>query len=563
MYTTIQLCFIFFVFLPLLGFFSPQISRFINLCFLFIWVIPVLGMFFQQISRKRRKKFKNITKLFFQFLLDEANNPESVFNCMSLGMRRAGKTAKAMVIIDKLMTDPKRKLCLFRAPHELYMALNKHSPWGFRDENIANAMNAWFGGSGYVKMKNRIYEAASLDKIENDSIVYMDESLVSANAKEALKTDLRELGKSNAYWSHKRIILLMNAQDGGIIKDLRNKSELKIYSRLSMPFLENSKDPFIIANRDRLKKLKRERGLIDANLFHFTKRGYIEFDLLKECPWWHTEISMNLKDANTDALMEQTQQKQDQLTPIVETIIKDLGVKQIKKSSLGSIIRGYLIENHLDWYNKFKSSVTEIEARCKYRATLMKDEKQQKEAEEVQAILDGTTPSVFADGDGFGQYVLNNMPKKKRANEIFQFLVQGVPQSTIRDTLNIGSAGKLNGIIHEYSEKQIGYFFEDWFAATHGGGPVAHESHDPDYIDPRDGKVYSLKYRYNGDKTLSFYQSKNFGPEYKHILKNKKEGKEPLEYYAVLYNPRWKKNQMTMKKVDPINDIDKVIFERK
>jgi len=513
-------------------------------------------------KRYLKKSFLNITKAFFQFLINEANNPESVFNLMILGMRRAGKTVIAFLILVYLMIDKRRKICLYRQPKELFEVFAKFTPWGIgkqfkgekkgekwekykkaleEDLKITYFMNRIFNNA---LPKFRFYEAHRLSEIQNNSIVYMDESLVSANAKEALKTEMRELGKSNSYWSHKRIILIMNAQDDGVIKDLRNKCEIKIYKRLTINFVERSRDPFIQKNKEKIKVLSKKRGIIDSNLFHFTKRGYIEFDQKKELPWFCRELSMNLANASADALLEQMKQKQDELTPIVDKIIKDLGRKRMLKSGLNPLIQGYMLEeDHLEWYNNFKTSIPEIAARCKYRALKMKDDPKDDEEEEGKEI-------IFEEGDSFGLFCLNNLPTENRINEVFHLLVQGTTQRVIRDAL-VMSIGKISGIVKSMSEKEIGYYFEDWFATTHGGGEVAHNVQGkPDYIDP-DGNIYSLKYRYDGSKCLSFYQKENLGPEYRAA---KELGKT---YFLGLYNPRWY-NKLQLKEIDPERDDNKV-----
>lgn len=503
-------------------------------------------MFFPSLTKRRFKKsFSNITKEFFQFLIDEANNPESVFNLMIIGMRRSGKTGKALTIIDKLMKDIVRKICFYRQPKALFDAFMKFSPWGIGKEDPGIMYFMWRVFNNSLP-KLRFYEAQRLSEIRNNSIVYMDESLISANAKEALKTELRELGKSNAFWSHKRIILIMNAQDNGVIKDLRNKCEIKIYKRLTINFLENSREPFIQKNNDRLKNLPRKRGIVDSNLFHFTKRGYIEFDLKDECPWFNRELSMNLANASADALYEQMKQKQDELTPIVEKIIEDLGRKRMLKSGLTTLIQGYMLEeDHLEWYNNYKNMIPEIAARCKYRASKMKDEPKDEEYEEEEK------ETIFEEGDSFGKFCLDNLPTENRINEVFHLLVQGSTQRAIRDALGM-SIGKISGIVKSMSEREIGYYYEDWFALTHGGGEVAHNEQDKaDYIHPETGDIYSLKYRYNGDKTITFYQERDFGPEYRLA---KKLGKP---YFFGLYNPRWYRKQH-ITKLDPVKDDDKV-----
>lgn len=474
----------------------------------------------------KMSNFDDISTKFFAFLENQKDRIDATFTILIMGMKRSGKTLTAMRIIDTLMTtDLKRILVLYKCPDALYKELKNVFP-------------------------ERVKFAKTLiDCDVQNGLIYTDEGLIGLNAKQALTKELREFGQALAFTSHKRIIMLLNAQDDGVMRDLRTKCEIVIYKRLSRFFIMDCKDSLIQENRNFLMTLPRKQHLLVGNFFDFTELGILRVKK-EDCKFWTESLSHNMQDVSLSTEFQKQKDNETLISECADEILEELGETALK-TRLENFIQFHFKKKDLEFFMKIRPMIKDIAIEAYGKAVLKAKENDQ--LEEVPII----SGNEIEFDDSFAVYALKNLTKEDKTNEVFYLLLSGSTQRNINENLKI-SLIKVNSIIQSISEKEIGYLFEDYFISKHGGdkrGNVqAHNNPIPDFID-KDGNVYSLKYRYNRDKSLTFYQSADFNPERKYCLEN-----HISQYSVVLYNPRWPEKIYT--KVITLDDPDKVIFRK-
>jgi hypothetical protein len=485
---------------------------------------------------RSESQFDDITRKFFDFLKTQKDKADATFTIMIMGMKRSGKTLTAMMIIETLMmSDPSRYLVLFKCPKALFDELNKVYP-------------------------SRVKFAKTLiDCDVQNAIIYTDEGLIGLNAKLALTKELREFGQALAYTSHKRIVMLLNAQDDGVMRDLRTKCEIVIYKRLSRFFLNDCKDSILYENRNFLMKLDRIKHLVIGNFFDFTEMGILRVKK-EDCKFWSESLSHNMQNIS---LSTEFQKQKDNATIIEECSNEILKIlkKRALRVKLSQFIQFHYKKKNLEFFMKIQPMIADIainiygKAVLKYQMGKQGDENEDNENDdnESESII---TESEIKFDDTFAVFALMNFPKLDKKNEIFYLLLSGSTQRSICDNLGL-SLTKVNQAIQTISEKEIGYYFEDYFSLKHNGdsrGYVAHEKPEPDFIDS-DGNVYSLKYRYCRDNSITFYQSTDCNPE---ITYCREKGIKQFSF--VLFNPRWTEKQVV--RLIRLDDPDKIILRK-
>jgi hypothetical protein len=499
------------------------------------------------------------------FLDGSALETDESYKILIIGKPRSGKTHEALYYIDKLMkANSKRRLCLFRCPHELYEVMVKHSPW-----------------------PERIYETFYLTEIQNYSVIFIDEGLISTNAKEALRTDNRQLGKALAFISHKGCIFIINAQDEGVLKDIRRKVDWIVFKRLSKMFIDESDDPLVKKYAQKLTSLKKSKSYIVSNVFGFETQGTTNTDLID---WWNDEISKNLAQASLDTEFEREKKLEEIEVRTAERLIKRFGAKRVGKSKFTEVAEGFLLVE--DRYTHFllTGRMRQVCAIAKYVA-LVKEEKEESDAEGKKK-----SEKEKSDAEGDNDIIKDvlSQAKVRALDESCTFPDYAVelvkketdkPQfaETIRMYLNTNTYEKIGDklkfsivIAHrrvnwfrkaELGRKSLqGRYFERWWDFTHPGGKLAGEGGKGE-VDWRDenGDIYSLKCQHIDRRVATFYQDiedggdpgGSLGPEYRAA---KAEGKE--YYYLVLFNPAWLPTPM-IQKVYPSGDIRVLVWRPK
>jgi hypothetical protein len=135
--------------------------------------------------------------------------------------------------------------------------------------------------------------------------------------------------------------------------------------------------------------------------------------------------------------------------------------------------------------------------------------------------------------------------------------LSGLSYRDIESFLDV-SRGQVRRAITKAREEAIGLLFEQ-FIALQKGVPVDAVQHHvaanedaPDLV--WEGTIYTIKWRYDPSKTLTFYQSQDFRPEY---TKAKEEG---AHYVLVFSNRAWGP-AIHEREIDPAGD-EKVIVRK-
>lgn len=507
----------------------------------------------------KKPKLRNRNIDFLDFIKldnDESRaGQEFSFMCDIRGTTGSGKSVFGLTLINELVrNNPNRWVAYYRADEAQVKNLNQIAPSYLQ---------------GKFQPIDHIVEIGEKDGYPPyEFIFYVDEAGLDASAKEALKREMRPLVKMAKKSRHYKAIVIMLDQTNSILKDYRAMCHFHFYKRISDDYIEEYNDWF--AKRHKKKMLYMEDWEIafrcnykyfrDPNKKsqknNFIRSGMLSMKMEDYIPWYIKEIeevSQYLKNENVDHDYAQEQKIKIKIVEYAKIISEKFGHDLIK-TKRKNIMKAWLAKHYPVDYYILKSYMNEVYDRA---LLILYEGKEEEEEEEPKEAVKPKT--LFENGMGFPEYARANLPKKDQVNEIFYLLLQGNTQRDIAAVLGPGKS-KINNIVKEYHQKEIGYLHEDWFAFSHGGGEVAHTSHDPDYIHPETGDVYSLKYRYNREKTLTFYQTHDFRPEYKFIKENIKQNKHPQFYYVALYNPMWI-HKVQILKVSPVKDDDKIVFQ--
>ncbi len=242
----------------------------------------------------------DLSSQFLTFLQTLIKSRDSTTDIRIVGKKRSGKTTIAIIIINYiLLLDPKRMLVCFKNKN-LYNVLSKISFFHNR-----------------VVYINQINEA---DKYVNEGyklVIYIDEGLIVANAKSALKKEMKELGQAFADSSHKDVILIINSQDDQIIRDLRRKSEILIYKRLSSNFILNAENTILRKYENVLKTLKKQEALLISEHFDFSCIGMLRYNVFELIPYYNEKIDEEIsKNASSKSFSQSLEEEKDMINTV-------------------------------------------------------------------------------------------------------------------------------------------------------------------------------------------------------------------------------------------------------
>ncbi|MBD3343084.1 MAG: hypothetical protein GF353_28560 [Candidatus Lokiarchaeota archaeon] len=482
-------------------------------------------------GKKKSLCYPDVTQKYFDFLKNQ-DHPDASFSQLCIGQKRWGKTLLSMAAIDKLMANNKDRMLYLLDAEVLEEEISKEFP-------------------------NRVVSTDQIANIPNNSIIYFDESLVSLSGKRALTKFSRKVGEALAFTSHKKVIVIGNAQTDGLIKDLRDKAEIIILGRLPLFFLEDARESFIKELADKLHTLPKSKAYIFANSFDLTVKGKLIGDKRKWCSWFTDKISRNMSDRSLDTDKERKIQELKYMSKLIKEIEDKYSDKELLGSKLTKKLKGYYLLEDLNKYIFIdeRNLWSDLESILLARANDRK--RDTKETENISVSI------TFKESESFPEFLRRNLKViDKNLAEMCYFWAKGLSYREIFACLPDVSDHEISVTLKEFRESGVngnnelrsGFLFERWFAQELDGskGEIGGQSNDPDYID-ENGDLYSLKCYSNIKKSLSFSQHKDFGPAYR--LAKKKQCK----FTAVLYNPKWD-HPMRSKKLDPREDPDNVNF---
>lgn len=472
------------------------------------------------------------TKAYWKFLEKQGKDKEGSMAIIIIGLPRSGKTALSSVIQDKLMrSDSKRKLVLFFCPESLFNSMNKVFP-------------------------KRVIFAKSLLHIDvENGIVYIDEGLIGMNAKESRSKSKVEIGKALAFKSHKRIITLMNAQDNGIMKDARAKTEITIFKRCSIDFVESSKNPIVRKYRHILLKLERDEGLMINSHFDWNPDKavcIIKFNLYDEIDWFTEEISKNMKDVSISSNLQKNKENLEFIKKKANEFIFYAGIKSCAGAKLHKrLIQFYYMEKNLEEWEEIAPFLDSINV---YVYGMAK-EYVKNGVEEIDMLdieeKDDKIIENKSNGNNFADFVRNAYNNDD--GETISLKLEGLTYGEIVDEREeITNKNIAKDIYTNFSIRYAGILFEDYLydILKYDKSKAAHRTNKVDLYDHderllKEGFIYTVKFLSDRSHKLKFVTNLDFSPELSRSVREKR-----LYYYLILFNPFWKIGYPIIHKID-------------
>ncbi len=288
-------------------------------------------MFRKAILESRREEtFRNITPQWIEFLKKDKNIKTNSFLLWIIGSRGSGKTAEVLKITNIMLKDnPKRVVQFWQAHQDLIDFINKVCP------------------REYVGRFETIFK---LKQIKRNSIFCIDEGLLGANAKEALRTEMKNLVKFLSKSRHYNIIGIINSVSFGILLEFKNVVDMVMYKRLPRSLIRNNKKDFILKDYpDKILKLKDWENILVSNYKRFDKTGIVSWKYENYCPWFSKNISMYQKNTSPDVDFDETTRLLKVHSSIVKWTIDAVGSDFIGKGGYRNF-RMWFYTNHTDVY---------------------------------------------------------------------------------------------------------------------------------------------------------------------------------------------------------------------
>jgi hypothetical protein len=475
-----------------------------------------------------------------------AANDEFQMIIFQMGTTGGGKTGTGLILGNLLLhSDPSRYMVFWNTPATIVDSIEKVCP---------------------PYMRGRIEVATKLREVRPNAFLVVDEGVAQADAKEALKVEMRSFVKALSYSRHLRIITLLNATDDGVLLGFRKKSQLQFYKLLTAPLIDLSKNaPFLKKHKGTLIRLRPWETLFVSSYKYFQRTGIMKMALGRPnprlrvmferkgipnlCSWYTTEISKNMSEVSFDYEWQKTQERRVEIEKLVNEAIKKFGDRLLKTRS-NQLIEGWLLTEKREIYHDFKRHITEISRIAFYKLEMRKIQKEQKKKKKKDGPV--RKDLLYDKKMSFPDFLRNNIIDPT-ASEICALIAEGLSQKDVAGILK-KSMTTVSAVFKEWRDGigdkdkgRLGYLFEDWFAKNRGGGKTAGPSRtEPDFVDS-EGNIWSLKLRFLRDATLTFYQEKNFGPEYR-LAKG-----TGSTYFVGLLNPSWDQTIRVLE-VDPHQD---------
>ena len=409
----------------------------------------------------------NITDEWFVFLDNQPYVRDSTFDIGIISKKRGGKTIFAITTIDRIMlADKKRFLICYK---------NERIPEIL--QNVNNFKNR-------VACIHNIIEADKYVDMGYKLIIFIDEGVLTANAKSALKKDMKELGQAFASSSHKDVILIVNAQDDGVIKDLRGKSEITIYKRLTRKYVLGTSDPMVSQKKELLISLSKLQAYCVSEHFDFDKVGIIEFNAFKYLTWLTPELDEALSKNDALSSFSQPYNKEleelDTVKELAQDYLDDKGIEFcLKSKSHVKDLKYFLTQEYsLKYYKQVEHLISKIDIfvcgmakdGIRFDNSKKKEEKklQMKKIIEVNEKRTGTKKekqieskkkvSIESSNISFSEFVQDNLSGTLDEIEIVVLYLQGQSYRDIMKDYAVDN-NKITRILKKFVEKNFEHLF--------------------------------------------------------------------------------------------------------
>jgi hypothetical protein len=489
----------------------------------------------------RKAPLKNKTKQFLAMIENLKNLPSFIMNI--LGGRGSGKTAQLMKYVGLISRAlPDSPIVFFNVPDLFIELLIKYEvDYADRIHNIRN-----------------IKELDPIIKNHKNALLCIDETLINFNGKQSLKAEAVKFEKFLTISRHKGVFIIYNAQMKNMSKPLRGHTEMTFYKGNTKTQILESDEIFPKQYKKEIQRLyiHQDRSIFESSYAKFKnsknyliQQGYVKIDLYEICPWWTEELSKSYENNSVDAEFDEFEINVQKMKEFANHFLETFPTS--KKGDISSAtIRGWLRNDFPEQFYLMKKHVQGICDEIQYR--LLKSKRDSKEkSKEKSGDLVVDAQNIKFKHNTFAEFIKDNTYDKDLA-EMYYLFLKGIGQRDIAHSLEM-SLTTVNQNLQEWRSKKMGYLFEIWFSNAFGGGKTGGNGNDPDFVHSS-GRIFSLKCYFDRSKSLTFYQSKDFHPEFKKAQQNS------TKYFAALLNPSWD-DQIRFKLIDPQGD-DKVLFKK-
>ena len=289
--------------------------------------------------RANNNSFRKITGKIVEFYKSDKNRNKNSFIQWVIGGRGWGKTCLLFIIINLILyKNPKRFVQFYKAPE-------------FLIENIKNS-------EAPEDIKNRIFAIDKIRFIEPNALFVIDEGLLGANGKEALKIAMRNLGKFLSKSRHPNVIIIINSVNLNILSEFRDMIDIIVYKHLSTTFIKNNRhrDPFLEDNMDKITNLKEQEGILISDYKYFEAKGTFLLDLKDYCSWYNDSISRYQEKTNPDVSFDEILKNSEEIEQIALSIVMEKGLEFLTKKGYDDFISWMYLDN-TDIYHDHKADL--------------------------------------------------------------------------------------------------------------------------------------------------------------------------------------------------------------
>lgn len=490
------------------------------------------------IKSKEVIELDDISEGYVVFLESDKKRVKNSFIIWVIGGRGWGKTSLTFNEINILLKDnPKRFVQFLKGPTQLI-------------ENIKEACPE--------ELEDRFESIFKTRDIKKNAILVIDEGLLGLNAKEALKTEMRNLGKFLSKSRHPNIIVLINSVNLNILSEFRDMIDMVIYKHCASTFIKNNRgrDPFLEEYSEIITDLREWEGIMVSNYKWFEKFGTISLKYEDWCPWFNDKISRYQKETSSDVVFDESNRIINNNKKIAIQIINEIGFIYHKRGGF-DLFCTWLSDVHPDIYYDNQTQLKKIFNFYKY----FLDENEQDEIDTKEKIV----PIKYIEKESFSDFVRRVIPDNNIAR-VGEACARGESVTYILDNNKdlkknfVENTFKL--LKNEAVTYRLGYLFEKWIAYSYFGIPVelidelvgGANKNKPDLI--WEDKIYTMKTNYTDIKNkIKFSQSTELSPEYKEA---KKRG---CNYTLIFLNTKWSQH-LIFREIDPFIDPQDIYIHK-
>ena len=490
------------------------------------------------VKSKEIIELDDVSEEYVVFLESDKDKSKNSVIIWVIGGRDWGKTALTFNEINMLLKDNLKRFVQFlKSPPQLI-------------ENIKEACPE--------KIEDRFESIFKTRDIKKNAILVIDEGLLGLNAKEALKIEMRNLGKFLSKSRHPNIIVLINSVNLNILSEFRDMIDIVIYKHCASTFIKNNKgrDPFFKEYSEIITGLREWEGIVVSNYKWFEKFGTISLKYEDWCPWFNDKISRYQKETSSDVVFDESNRIINNNKKIARKIINEIGFLDHKRGGF-DLFCTWLSDVHPDVYYDNQTQLKKIFNFYKY----FLDENEQNEINTKEEII----PIKYIEKESFSDFVRRIIPDNNIAR-IGEACARG---ESINDILDNNKDFKKNFVQNifkllknEATTYRLGYLFEKWIAYSYFGIPVelidelvgGINKNKPDLI--WEDKIYTMKTNFTDTKNvIKFNQSIDFNPEYKEAMK------KGCNYTLIFINTKWSQS-LIFREIDPFNDSEDIYIHK-